>query len=185
MPSVSVRRLEEECSDCGENLVEIVEQWDPFPDEDESPFEAVGLKIKETAFNKSVSERGAKGDVPVLVKFGDEPSTEIDFLIVQEKEGEVVEAKVLQVSVVLPISKSVEAPEEGRNEEAEEVETTKSEESEEILTQEEAQEEHEEETVDEEDMAGKSLDNSIATVEMLRHKYAQLCQRERMLDLYA
>ena len=71
-------------------------------EENESPFEVVTHSLRETAFNKSISERGSKGDVPTHVKFGEKASTGIDFLIVQEKDGEVIEAKVLQIVVTLP-----------------------------------------------------------------------------------
>jgi HK97 family phage prohead protease len=143
--------------------------------EGESPFEPVELKLRETSFNKSMSERGTKGDVPVHVKFGETPSTEVDFLIVQEAEGEVVEAKVLQVSVTLPTAKQVDAPEEGREEELIAVEPTTEETEIVVEPQEEAQDEHEVKTVEVPAMAGKSLND--LTVAALKLKHAELMMR--------
>jgi len=155
--------------------------------------ESIEKTVRESAFNKSFNERGVKGDVPLRVEFGDTASTKVDFLVIQESDGEIVEAKVCEVCVVLPSTKTVETPEvaaevpeetkdvseevteaktEGRDEEVKEEAT--SDESEAV----EPQEEHEEKAVEEETVAGKSLEDM--TVKL---RQRQVMLRARMCEL--
>lgn len=74
--------------------------------ENEEPVEVVeNARIRKGAFAKSSSEAGAAGKVPVSLEIGEALGIEVEFLVVQEQEGEIVEAKMLGVRVTIPQEK--------------------------------------------------------------------------------
>lgn len=60
--------------------------------------------LKDTAFKKSVSERGIAGKIPTFFDFADdkESSFSIEFEAVKQKDNEITEAKILTVRASLP-----------------------------------------------------------------------------------
>lgn len=66
------------------------------------------ISLAETAFEKSVNERG-KGGFPVRVKFGAEPGVRVVFEVMDRKEdGTITQAKIHSVSVELSAKQTTE-----------------------------------------------------------------------------
>jgi len=72
---------------------------------------ATEVSVRKTSLQKSITDRGSKGKIPTAVVFGDEPMTEYHLEVLQMQDGEIIEAKILGISHVLPIVNTKATPE--------------------------------------------------------------------------
>lgn len=81
-------------------------------------WEATEKRLAETAYKKSIEERGKNGKIPVDITFGEKSSYSIHFEIIQEDENMIKEAKISHISIV--VSDAEDAPSESDDDQDEE-----------------------------------------------------------------
>lgn len=72
--------------------------------------EEVKKVLKEGALKKSIEERGLTGKIPVVLELGEASSLQVDFTVINEKDGVIAEARILSAKFTLPNPAKSEAP---------------------------------------------------------------------------